>query len=61
MIKFSCTHCGAANTVTEPADHHPQPTDDLVPARLAVGMVVTREIATRWNLREYGQLGSDRD
>jgi hypothetical protein len=55
MIQFCCTHCGCHNRVMEPPDHHPQPADDDVPATLAVGVTVTREIATRWNLRRYGE------
>lgn len=55
MMKFTCTHCGCDNKIAEPPDHHPQPSDSDVPARLAVGMTVTREIATRWNLRRYGE------
>jgi hypothetical protein len=55
MRTISCTRCGCENTVLDPPDHHPQPGDDQVPAILAVGMTVTREIATRWNLRRYSE------
>jgi hypothetical protein len=35
--------------------HYTLPEDSLVPRRLAVGMVVDRDIATRWNERRYGE------